>query len=113
MQLQSRQVPADLTMRVARPGSSLGIATPDLMMMATPNPVTNRTRITYRLTSPSAVQILISDAQGRTVKVLANTKQEAGTYNLDWDASNAAKGFYFISILKNGEIHQTIKVLKG
>lgn len=115
MSQQQPQAPLkqDLSMNVPRPNSSLGLATPEVMMVATPNPVTSRTTLRYRLTSVADVQILVSDAQGRVVKVLANTKQEAGTYNLDWDATNAPRGFYFISILKNGEIKQTVRVLKG
>jgi hypothetical protein len=112
MQLQPRAVPQGLTMRRGN-GSTLSVGPTDLMMMAVPNPTTGKTRITYRLTSASNVQIVVSDAQGRTVKVLANAKQDAGTYNQEWDATNAAKGFYFISILKDGQIHQTVRVMKG
>jgi hypothetical protein len=104
---------SDLTMRVGHPGSTIGIAAPDAMLSVTPNPVTNRSQIMYRLTSPSAVQVIVSDAQGRTIKVLASTKQDAGTYYLDWDAAGITKGFYFISILKDGVLKQTVRVLKG
>jgi len=104
-----------ITMRVQGPNSpsSLGLATPDVMMTAMPNPFTNRTHITYHIASSSMVQIAVSDAQGRMLRMLVNAKQEAGTYNLDWDAGNAAKGFYFITIVKDGQVKQTVRVLKG
>lgn len=94
-------------------GSTLGLSTPDVMMKATPNPVTGKTNIAYHLSSATAVQVVVNDVQGRPVKVLVNAKQDAGTYNLSWDATNAIKGVYYISILKNGEVKQTIRILKG
>jgi hypothetical protein len=109
-----RAMNPNMTMRVTRPGgSSLGLAAPEVILTATPNPVINRTRIAYNLSSPAAVQVVISDAQGRVMKVLVNTRQNAGSYNLDWDASGVTNGFYFISILHNGEVKQTLRVLKG
>ena len=103
-----------MTMRSApAASSSLGLASPEVILSATPNPVISRTRVTYRVTSPGIVQVLVSDAQGRVTKVLVNAKQEAGTYNLDWDAAGVTKGFYFISILKDGEVKQTLRVVKG
>lgn len=112
MQLQPKAVSPGMTMRNGT-GSTLAIAPPEVMMMAVPNPTTGSTRVTYRLTSSSNIQVLVSDAQGKTVKVLANATQNAGTYNVNWDATNAAKGFYFITILKNGQVFQTVKVMKG
>lgn len=115
-QLQPATAPrSGMTMRVQGPnsGSSLGIATPDVMMTAQPNPFTNRTHLIYRITSPTLVQIGVTDAQGRMIKMLVNTKQDAGTYNLDWDASGMSKGFYFISIVTNGQVKQTVRVMKG
>jgi len=91
----------------------LGFASPDMIASAYPNPVSNRSTIRYKLTNASTVQIMVSDAQGRPVKVLTNQKQAAGTYTLDWDASRVAKGVYFISVIKNGELKQTIRVVKG
>ena len=94
-------------------GNVLKVAAPEVMITATPNPVTGRTSVRYHLASPAAVQILVSDAQGRPVKVLTNAKQGAGTYNVSWDATNSIKGVYFISILKDGEVKQTLRVMKG
>jgi hypothetical protein len=113
-QLQARTVPGGLTMRKAsRGGSSLGLAAPEVILNATPNPVINRTRISYNISSPGAIQVVVSDANGRVLNVLVNAKQQAGTYNLDWDASGVTKGFYFVTITKNGVVQQTVRVLKG
>ncbi len=98
---------------VSEAGSPLGIAAPEAMIAATPNPVISRGHLTYRVTQPAMVQVTVSDAQGRVLKVLSNSRQDAGTYSLDWDASGLIKGVYFISVLKNGEVKQTIRVMKG
>jgi hypothetical protein len=92
---------------------ALNIGAPEIMMTATPNPVTNRTTIRYRLSEGANVQIVVSDANGRTVNVLRNAKQDSGIYNLDWNASNVLKGVYFISIMKDGVVKQTLRILKG
>jgi hypothetical protein len=104
---------SDLSMNVLRESSTLKIGPPEIMMTATPNPVTNRTTIRYRLSAGANVQIVVNDEQGRTVNVLRNAKQDPGIYSLDWDASKAIKGVYFISILKDGVVKQTLRVLKG
>jgi hypothetical protein len=93
--------------------SDLGVGAPEVMATATPNPIENKSTVRYRLTSTSNVQVIVSDESGRPVKVLANKKQEAGTYSLDWDAAGVAKGVYFINILKNGVVKQTMRVVKG
>lgn len=99
--------------RTAEAFGTLKVAAPEAMITAAPNPVTGITNVRYRLSSPSNVQVVVSDAQGRAVKVLVNANQEAGTYNVNWDAARAAKGIYFISVLKNGAVKQTVRVTRG
>lgn len=104
------------TISMRRPGrtvSTLGMAAPEVMLTATPNPVVGRTRITYRMKTEGATQVIISDAQGRRLKVFSNGKQAAGTYNLEWDASGQTGGFYFITIVQDGQVKQSVRVLKG
>jgi hypothetical protein len=91
----------------------LGLTVSDIMATAFPNPVTNKSTVRYRVASTSNVQIMVSDAQGKPVKVLANQKQNAGTYTVDWNTAGVANGVYFISIIKDGQLKQTIRVVKG
>src|SRR4029079_15865208 len=93
--------------------SSLGIAAPEVFAFASPNPVVNTSRLTYRVQSPSQILITVSDASGKPVKVLSNKRQDAGNYTIEWNAGTLAKGAYFISISKNGEIKQTLPLLKA
>nr|MBA2561502.1 hypothetical protein [Chitinophagaceae bacterium] len=47
------------------------------------------------------------------MKVLANKKQDAGTYNIQWNAGSLTKGSYFITVSKNGVVKQTLPLVKA
>jgi hypothetical protein len=95
------------------PGAaSLGLSTPEVFATSTPNPIRSNNTIRYKLDASAKVQIIVYDAKGEAVKILANKQQTEGVYTLDWSANNLAKGTYFINILKNGQIKQTLKVVK-
>lgn len=93
--------------------STLGLATPEVFASVSPNPVVNSSRLSYRVESSAQITITVADASGKAIRVLANKKQEPGTYNIEWNTSSLAKGSYFISIAKNGVIKQTLPLLKG
>ena len=94
--------------------SSLGIAAPEVFATASPNPVVNTSRLTYRVQSPSQIiDYCYQMHQVKPVKVLANKKQDAGNYTIEWNAGSLVKGSYFISISKNGEVKQTLPLIKA
>ena len=93
--------------------SSLGIAAPEVFATSSPNPVINTSRLTYRVQSPSQINITVVDASGKTIRTLVNKKQDVGTYNIEWNAGSLVKGAYFISVSKNGELKQTLPLIKG
>jgi len=43
---------------------------------------------------------------------LVNQRQEAGFYSVQWNAGNVAKGTYFVQASRNGNISQTISLIK-
>jgi hypothetical protein len=92
--------------------SELGVAAPEVIATATPNPVSSVNTLRYKLDSDANVQITVNDALGKPIRVLANKRQEAGTYTLNWQSQQLTKGTYFITIAKNGEIKQTIRIIK-
>ncbi|MBE2226787.1 MAG: T9SS type A sorting domain-containing protein [Ignavibacteria bacterium] len=75
------------------------------------NPVTNIKysvkRETSKLQGQSSVKLMIFDIQGKLITELVNQKQNAGTYEVDWNASCFASGIYFYSLIVEGVIHQT------
>jgi hypothetical protein len=53
------------------------------------------------------------DMQGKVIKVLVDKKHEQGTFETNFDLSNLAQGTYLIAAIKNGQVKQTIKVVKN
>ena len=50
-----------------------------------PNPFNSATLITYHLSSPGPVQLVIYNVLGQPVRTLVNASQAAGTYQIRWD----------------------------
>jgi len=63
-----------------------------------PNPFNSQTTISYSLPKASLVTIDIYDLLGRKLETLVEGKQDAGSYNIVWDATNRSSGIYFYRI---------------
>ncbi|RPI14603.1 MAG: T9SS C-terminal target domain-containing protein [Ignavibacteriae bacterium] len=63
-----------------------------------PNPFNPKTIINYQLAAGNYVRLIIYDVMGRETAVLVNQKQNAGTYEIEWDASNYPSGVYFYKL---------------
>lgn len=63
-----------------------------------PNPFNPHTIIHYTLPQESNVNITVYDRIGRTVRVLIDTFQSAGTYSVDFDGTDLPSGIYFYRI---------------
>ena len=94
-------------------GSSLLMAAPEVFATVSPNPFVDNSSIMYHLDAPAAVNISLFNADGRELKVLVNKNLKAGTYTEKWSGNDLNKGAYFIRVTKDGEVKQTIKVVKG
>lgn len=80
-----------------------------------PNPFNPETVISYQLSVVSEIRLVIYDLLGRTVRVLAEGRQNAGRYEMRWDGRDesgaaAASGIYFYR-LQAGKMHQQKKML--
>jgi len=75
-----------------------------------PNPFNNSTAISYELPTSCKVELSVFDTLGNVVKNLVNENQEAGHYNLIFDASDLASGHYFYQ-LKAGDFTKTHKMI--
>ena len=53
-----------------------------------PNPFNSATMITYHLSSPGPVQLVIYNVLGQPVRTLVNASQAAGSYQIRWDVLN-------------------------
>ena len=63
-----------------------------------PNPFNPATTISYSIPKESQVSLVIFDIMGRQVAELVNSKQSAGSYNIQFDASSVASGTYFYKL---------------
>ena len=88
------------------------ISAPDFIVSAYPNPTEGTSTVKYRVTKPSNVAINIYDASGKLVKALVNQKQDTGTYSVQWNAGNAARGIYFINAVIDGSLKQSVRISK-
>jgi hypothetical protein len=60
-----------------------------------PNPFNPSTVLKYHLPSNALVSLKIFDVLGREVAVLVNAKQNAGRYEITFDAGNLSGGTFF------------------
>ena len=63
-----------------------------------PNPFNPSTTINYQLPIAGNVKISIYDALGKNVATLVDKSQNAGSYNIQWNASNLPSGVYIYKI---------------
>ncbi len=75
-----------------------------------PNPFNPSTIIRYELPTTSDVSLKIFDMLGREVTTLVNTRQAAGTYEVNFNATGLASGVYFYR-LQAGPFMQTKKMM--
>ncbi len=75
-----------------------------------PNPFNPSTNIQYTLPEASLVELTVYDMMGREVAELEKGMKSAGTYAVNFDASNLASGIY-IYRLKAGGFVQTKRML--
>ncbi len=67
-----------------------------------PNPFNSSTMISYWLPKSSNVKIEIYNISGQIVANLINSKQQEGSYSINWDASSMAAGTYIIKFTADG-----------
>jgi hypothetical protein len=91
--------------------SGMNVGAPKAMISSYPNPMAQTTTVKYRTIEDANVTINIYDINGRKVATLINEKQDAGTYELKWDAANATNGVYFATLATNNKNIQTIKII--
>jgi hypothetical protein len=67
-----------------------------------PNPFNPVTKISFAIPKTGFVTLKVYDVLGREVASLVNTNKLAGSYIVDFDASNLSSGIYFYKLEVNG-----------
>jgi hypothetical protein len=75
-----------------------------------PNPFNPSTTISFNLLSAGQVNLTVYDMLGREVAVLVNDMLNAGTHNVNFDASKLTSGVYMYK-LTSGSFQQTRKMM--
>lgn len=75
-----------------------------------PNPFNPVTNIRFDIPSKGFVRVALYDAIGREIYVLVNTEMPAGSYKVDWNASDFPSGVYFCR-LSAGDFTETKKMV--
>ena len=90
--------------------TSLGIPEGFALFQNYPNPFNPSTVISYQLAANSFVTLKIYDVLSKEVAVLVNEELKAGSYEIEWNASNCPSGIYFYK-LQSGEFSETKKMI--
>ena len=75
-----------------------------------PNPFNPSTTIKYAISKSDIVKLKVYDILGREVAVLLNEYQTAGTYYVEFNASQFASGVYFYQLI-SGNFIETKKMI--
>ncbi len=89
---------------------TLGIPTQYEIKQNYPNPFNPSTKIIYNIPSDGLVKLKVYDILGKEVANLVNENHKAGSYEINFDGSKLASGFY-ICKLNCGKYTNSIKML--
>jgi len=87
-----------------------GVPTQFALEQNYPNPFNPTTLISYQLPVASTVSLKVYDVLGREVATLVNERQEAGAYNIAFNAKTLSSGIYFYR-LQAGNFVATKKMM--
>jgi hypothetical protein len=76
-----------------------------------PNPFNPVTAISYHLSAVSHVELSVYNLLGQKVAKLVNENQNAGFYQVEWDASGFSSGIYFYRLQTDGGFLKTRKLM--
>jgi alkaline phosphatase len=89
---------AEALAAVRRAVSNEAAGAVDLSLVTAPNPTTGRSRIAFGLAEAADVRVVVYDALGREVAVLADGPHTAGRHGLTFDGSAYPSGSYVVRV---------------
>jgi hypothetical protein len=75
-----------------------------------PNPFNPSTKIRFDLPKQSFAKLNVYDVIGKKISILINKELNAGTYEIEWNASAYPSGIYFY-VLSAGDFKGTRKMI--
>lgn len=93
--------------------TSFAVPTSNVEVKIAPNPVTNIARISYELPEEGTTQVSVFDLKGNRISVIASGYQASGIHTVDFDASNLAGGFYYLTVqTANTQVTERMVIVK-
>jgi len=91
----------------------LNVGAPEVFLSSAPNPFLENTSIRYNLQATSNISIEVYDQRGHRISTLVPpTQQQPGIYSVPFNTATLSKGVYFVKAIKNGEVMQTLRIVK-
>lgn len=69
-----------------------------------PNPFNRSTKISYQISTPENVTLIVYDTLGKVVSTLVNEKMQAGRYEVNFGARDLPGGIYFYTLRAGNSI---------
>ena len=69
-----------------------------------PNPFNSQTTITFSLSEPSYIELVMYDILGNLIKTLVKGKIDGGSHKVSIDADDMASGIYFVKLVSEKSI---------
>jgi photosystem II stability/assembly factor-like uncharacterized protein len=76
-----------------------------------PNPFNPKTNFGFRIAGFGLVELKIFDITGKEIAVILSDELSAGEYKADWNASGFSSGVYFYSLIIDGKMIDTRKMV--
>lgn len=76
-----------------------------------PNPFNPSTNIIYLLKNNVYIELKVYDVLGNLVSILVNQKQNAGSYEVNFNGSSLASGIYFYELEVDGSVIDTKRMI--
>ncbi len=76
-----------------------------------PNPFNPVTNLEFRIDDLGYVSLKVYNVLGNEIRTLVNEIKLAGSYKVEFDATSLASGIYFYSLLINGNLTDTKRMI--
>ena len=76
-----------------------------------PNPFNPTTKIIYQLKTNGYIELKVYDLLGHQVSTIVNQKQNAGSYEVEFNGSSLASGIYFYELEVDGSVIDTKRMI--
>jgi len=93
---------------------TIEIGVPEIVVLSQnyPNPFNPVTKIDYKLSADSFVNIRVYDMSGREISTLVNSDQTSGYYTVIFDGSRLSSGIYFYKLTVTGNKGEKTEIIK-